>query len=59
MKITIELSEAEVKGLKDYLKDADLKGSKQDIAAHIENIIHGVINAPQESSSQYINKYEK
>lgn len=55
MKIIIELTEAEATGLKNYLIAADLKGSKKDIATHCQNIVSGVINAPQEASSQYIN----
>lgn len=61
MKITINLSEAEIKGLKDYLKEQSDNGkvTKQDIVSHIQNIATGVINAPQEASSFYIQKYEQ
>jgi hypothetical protein len=59
MKITIELTEAEERGLRDYLKDSDLVGNKEDIKVHVQNIVSGVINAPQEASSSYIEKYLK
>jgi hypothetical protein len=55
MKITIELSEAEVKGLKAYLKEQqDSKVTKKDIQIHCQNIVTGTINAPQEASSVFI-----
>lgn len=63
MKITIELSDAEVKGLKKYLREADSDEhksvSKDDIKEHIENIVHGNLRAPQEAVSQYILAEEK
>jgi predicted NAD/FAD-binding protein len=58
MKVTIELSEAEAKGLKEYLKDLDgIRASKSDIQQHIQGIVNAVLNAPQEAVSEYIAKY--
>lgn len=59
MKVTIELTEQEVRGIKEYLKDSDGndKVSKQDIKTYIGGIVSGTIHAPQESVSDYINKY--
>lgn len=61
MKITIELTDAQVKGIKHYLKEVgDIqKPAKADIKQHIDNIVHGNLQAPQESVSHYIAKYEK
>lgn len=57
MKLTIELTEAEVKGLKAYLKDLDGgKIGKEEIRQHIQGIVTGVINSPSENSSFYINE---
>ncbi len=59
MKITVELSAQEVKGIKAYIKDVDgnKKPSKQDIMQYIAGIVHGTIHAPQEAVSDYIAKY--
>ena len=58
MKLTIEISDAEAKGLRDYLREVgEMKGTKAEIIAHVENIVTGIINAPQEASSNYIRKY--
>ena len=61
MKITIELNEAEVKGLKAYLKEVgDIeKPSKADIEQEIQGIVSGTLHAPQEAVNDYISKYEK
>ncbi len=58
MKITVELSDQEVKGIKAYMKEVDGKDkvTKQDIQAYISGIATGVINAPQEAVSDYIKK---
>ena len=58
MKITIELTEAEVKGLKSYFKDVDdVKADKDYIKQHIQGIVTGTLNAPQEAVSDYINQF--
>lgn len=60
MKVVVELSEAEVKGLKAYLKEVDdVNAGKAYIRQHIQNIVSGVLNAPQEACSDYIRKFEK
>ena len=56
MKITIELTNTEVKGIKQYLKDLGEENSKEDIKIFIQGIVSGTINAPQESVSHYINQ---
>lgn len=55
MKITIELTDAEVKGIKAYLKEVDGidKPNKQDVTMFINSIVQA-IHAPQESVSDYI-----
>ena len=59
MKITIELSDAQVKGIKDYLKNVDdiPRPKKSDIQVVIDSFVHGGLSAPQEAVSDYINKY--
>lgn len=58
MKITIELTEAEVKGLKAYLKEvSDIPNPTQkDIKEQFD--WKGWIHAPQESVSHYIKQFE-
>ena len=59
MKITITLTEAEVKGIKKYLKEVD--GNPVPIKADVQMFIEGIvqaIHAPQESVSDYIRQFE-
>jgi hypothetical protein len=59
MKITIELTEAEVKGIKAYLLEVDgVKAGKAEVSEFISGIATGVIHAPQEAVSDYINRFE-
>lgn len=58
MKITIELTESETKGIKAYLKDTEgEKVGRSEILQYIQGIVSGTINAPQEAVSDYINQY--
>ena len=60
MKITIELSEVEVKGIKAYLSDTDCEpAERRNITQFIQGIVSGTINAPQEAVSDYIKNYTK
>ncbi len=59
MKITIELTEKQVKGIKAYLADTDGSNAKitnKEITDYIAGIVHGNLEAPQEAVSDYINK---
>lgn len=59
MKITIELTDAEVKGIKAYEKE--LEGvviGKKEIVQYIQGIVSGTLHAPQEGVSGYIAQYE-
>lgn len=57
MKITIELTEAEVKGIKAYLKEVDdIKATKEDVKQFINSMVQN-IHAPQEAVSHYINQF--
>jgi len=56
MKVSIELTDKEVKGIKAYLLDIDGENSKADVTLFIQGIVSGTINAPQESVSTYINQ---
>lgn len=59
MKITIELSQAEVLGIKAYLKEVDdVKATKVEIKQFVESLVQ-VMHAPQEAVSDYINQFEK
>ena len=55
MKITINLSEAEVKGIKQYLKEVcdTEKPTKEDVKIFIDGIVQAIY-APQEAVSHYI-----
>ncbi len=61
MKITIELSEAEVKGLKQYLNEVgDIeRPTKTDIQNEIQGIVSGNLHAPKVAVADYINEFEK
>ena len=60
MKLTIELTDAEVKGIKAYVKEVDgEKADKAYILNYISSMISGVLHAPQESVSGFIEKFEK
>lgn len=57
MKITIELTEAEVKGIKAYLQEVDgVRAGKSEIKQFINGIIQ-LIHAPQEAVSAYIKQF--
>lgn len=60
MKIVIEITEAQVSGLKEYLKDTDgnatAKIGKRDIQQEIQGIVDG--NLQIGSVYDYISKYE-
>lgn len=58
MKITITLTDAEVKGIKDYLREVgDIDNpNKEDIKQFIDGVVQA-IHAPQESVSTFIKKY--
>jgi len=60
MKITIELNESEVKGIKAYLKEVDdnPNPTKKDIQLFIGSCVQ-IIHAPQEAVSDYIKQFEK
>lgn len=59
MKITIKLGEAEVKGLKEYLKEvADISSpTKKDIQDECANTLHGYFQSQQSALTVYIDKY--
>lgn len=60
MKLTITLTEAEVKGIKTYLKEVNYidKPSKQDVKIFIDGVIQS-IHSPSEAVSDYIQQFEK
>lgn len=60
MKITIELTEAEVKGIKAYLKEVDgvEKVGKPQVKQFVESLVQAM-HAPQEAVSDYINQFER
>jgi len=55
MKITINLTDEEVKGIKAYLKEVDglKRPSKRDITIFIDGMVQA-INSPKEAVSDYI-----
>lgn len=60
MKITITLSDAQVKGIKAYLKEVDdiESPNKEHIAQEIRGIVEGALQAPRCAVSDYIRKFE-
>lgn len=60
MKITIEITEAQVKGLKDYLREvSDIESpKKEDIRIEVQGIVSGYFQAQHSSLTDYIQKYE-
>ena len=57
MKITIEINDYEVKGIKNYLKEVDGndKPTKDDIKREIDGIVKGYFQAQNSSLTDYIN----
>ena len=59
MKVIIELSEAEVKGITEYLTETDgQKPTKKDIQQFIRHYV-AAMYSPREAVSDYINKHQK
>lgn len=59
MKILIELDQAEVKGIKQYLKETDGRTpTKKDIEIFIRSYVEA-INHPGEAVSDYINQHRE
>ena len=56
MKITITLSEAQVNGLKEYLKSVNEPFDKKGITREISGIVSGNLNIG--ALGDYVNKYE-
>lgn len=56
MKLSIELTATEVKGIKAYLKDVDgiEKPTKEDIRTFLQGIVNGVLQSSAESVANYI-----
>jgi hypothetical protein len=61
MNITIKLTTAQVKGIKDYIKDTTNcdKPSKKEVASEIAGILASTLYAYQEAISDYIKKAEE
>lgn len=59
MKITIEIDEAEVNGLKDYIKQSDGidNPKKEDIRREVQGIVNGYFQAQNSALTDCINKY--
>lgn len=60
MKISIELTSEEVKGIKQYhLSEFGEKISKEELKLYIQGIVSTTLSSPRESVSDYIKNYEK
>lgn len=59
MKVAIELTEAQVKGIKDYLREvADIENpKKEDVQMEVKGIIDSYLQSQHSSLTDYINKY--
>jgi hypothetical protein len=58
MKITIELTEAEVKGVKEYLSDLEgRKANKGDIVQFIQGVVETTLQSSGEAVCSYIQKH--
>lgn len=59
MKITIELTEAQVKGIKEYLKESsDIeKPSKSDVVTEVKGILDTYFQSQHSALTDYIQKY--
>lgn len=60
MKIIIELSEAEVNGLKDYIRESEGidNPKKEDIQREVTGIVNGYFQAQNSALTDCINKYK-
>lgn len=61
MKITIELSDAQVRGMREYLKEVgDIeKPNREDIKREVDGIVQGYLSAPQSALTDYIKQAEQ
>lgn len=59
MKITIELTDAEIQGIKDYLREVGEveKPTKADIQIFCSNELNACLQAPQCAVADYIAQY--
>jgi hypothetical protein len=59
MKISINLSEAETKGIKAYLQEVDSnsKPTKEDIRACVEGELQALFQSQHSALADYINQY--
>lgn len=59
MKIAIELDEAEVKGLTDYIRESEGidKPKKEDISREVRGIVNGYFQTQNSALTDHINKY--
>lgn len=59
MKITITLTEAEVKGIKAYIKETEGKDNpnKQDVQQQIQGEVSALLQAPHSSLADYIKQF--
>jgi hypothetical protein len=60
MKITVELTDAQVKGIKEYLKEVSglLRPTKDDISEEINGIVQTYLQSPQSALTDYIKQSE-
>lgn len=60
MKISIELSASEYKGIKDYLKEVDglNKVTIAYVSQYIRGLVEAIIHSPTEAVSDYINTHQ-
>lgn len=58
MKITVELSDAQVRGIKRYLNEGEDPNDKAAITRFINSIVQGTLDNERESVSDYIREEE-
>jgi hypothetical protein len=60
IKFTVELSEAEFKGIKKYLKEVGdiAKPTKKDVAQELNGMVNGYLQAPHCAVADYVREAE-
>jgi hypothetical protein len=55
MNITIKISDKEEAGIRKYLESQDIKATKEAISVEVRAWVQGIMYAPQEAVSEFIN----
>lgn len=59
MKITIDLSDAEIEGIRAYIQETDGENpDRRRIIEEVQGIVSGYLHSPQNAIADYVNQFE-